>query len=182
MSEAPDNPDWIQTYTGKAFYFMEPEPDMICIEDIAHALSQLCRFGGHTRSFYSVAEHSILCVAHAATQGADRKAQLWALLHDAAEAYIVDMPRPIKRKLGGYKSIEYGIMDAVCQKFGLSTNAPGIVAEADAAVLNAERLQVMRPSDKEWSRDLADPANVFCVGLTPRSAEQQFLHAYERLK
>jgi uncharacterized protein len=84
--------DWIQTYTGKQFWPLSPLPEDIVIEDIAHALSMQCRFGGHVRTFYSVAQHSVHVSLLVEPQYA-----LWGLLHDAAEAYLVDLPRPIKK-------------------------------------------------------------------------------------
>src|SRR5271165_7548492 len=84
--------DWIQTYTGRVMYPLDPRPEEINIIDIAHALSNLCRFTGHVRTFYSVAEHSVRVSQHC-----DPKDALWGLLHDASEAYLADMSRPMKR-------------------------------------------------------------------------------------
>src|SRR5579885_2784587 len=83
--------DWIQTYCGVAFYPLDPRPEEILIEDIAHALSMLCRFTGHVKRFYSVAQHCVY-VSHRC----DPKDALWGLLHDAAEAYLNDISRPVK--------------------------------------------------------------------------------------
>lgn len=102
--------DWIQTATGGQFWPMDPQPDEIDINDIAHALAMLCRFGGHCLRFYSVAEHSVL-LSHAVPP----EHALWALLHDATEGYLVDMPRPIKAFLPGYKEAEAGIVRAVIE-------------------------------------------------------------------
>lgn len=104
--------DWIQTYSGRAFYPLAPYPQDVCIEDIAHALSQLCRFGGHCRRFYSVAEHSVLL-----SRVVVPEFQLWALLHDASEAYLVDVPRPIKKQLPAYVEAERRVMAAICARF-----------------------------------------------------------------
>src|SRR5438128_12538670 len=82
--------DWMQTYTGRAFYPLDPRLDDICIEDIAHALSMLCRYGGQCQEFYSVAEHSVLMSYAVNPQHA-----LWALLHDATESYMGDLIRPL---------------------------------------------------------------------------------------
>jgi len=81
--------DWIQTYTGKRFWPLDPRPEDVDILDIAHSLSLLCRFTGHTSSFYSVSQHSILVA-----QEVPKRLRLWALFHDAAEAYIGDIARP----------------------------------------------------------------------------------------
>lgn len=106
--------EWIWTYTGKKFYFGDPTPESICIEDIAHAQSQLCRWTGHTKKFYSIAEHSyrvsVLCM----------KFSLRALLHDAAEAYINDINKPLKVTLGDrLTNLEAKIEAAVFAKYGL---------------------------------------------------------------
>jgi len=106
---------WIETYTGKKLYFLEPKPEQIDIEDIATALSNECRFGGHTKSFYSVAEHSILvatiCPAPLALVG---------LLHDASEAYLRDIASPIKQYLANYKELEEKLMNANISFFKIS--------------------------------------------------------------
>src|ERR1017187_6756440 len=113
---------FIQTYTGKVFDFDDPQPEQIDILDIAHALSNLCRFGGHTRWHYSVAQHSIyvsrLCGLGALAPVWPMDA-LYGLLHDAAEAYCVDVPRPIKNELTGYTEIEGRVHAAVYAKLGL---------------------------------------------------------------
>lgn len=90
--------DWIQTYTGRQFWPLDPKPEEVCIEDIAHALSQQCRYAGHTIRFYSVAQHSVEIALRV-----PRAAALWGLLHDAAEAYLVDLPRPVKYLMPAYK-------------------------------------------------------------------------------
>ena len=88
----------ISTFTGQSFNVLSPDPARVKIEDIAHALSLLCRANGHFNRFYSVAEHSINCCREAAARGYDRTTQLCCLLHDASEAYMCDIPRPIKGK------------------------------------------------------------------------------------
>lgn len=130
--------DWIQTYTGKKFWAFDPKPEEINIVDIAHALSLQCRFNGQCDIFYSVAAHSVN-VAEFIAQTYHEKDQfylecgidcedekieyddmvLWGLLHDASEAYLPDVPRPIKKFLPEYKKVEDGIMTAVAEKFEL---------------------------------------------------------------
>ena len=96
---------WITTYTGQHFYPLDPRPHEVNMLDIAHALSMICRFNGHTQFFYSVAEHSIRCAYHAHEQWPDRiELQLAALLHDASEAYLCDIPRPVKLQLPDYRA------------------------------------------------------------------------------
>lgn len=103
----------IRTFTGKYMNVFEPTEDMICIEDVAHALSNQCRFGGHLPKFYSVAQHSLMCCEMATPE---RK--LEALLHDASEAYLLDVPKPIKQRLSNYKEIEDNLMRLIAKKFG----------------------------------------------------------------
>ena len=94
--------DWIQTFTGKRIYPFDPDPDLICIDDIAHALSNICRFTGHVKHFYSVAQHSVI-VANAIPDslGVPHTNELYlqALLHDAQEYLFSDLSRPLKRSL-----------------------------------------------------------------------------------
>jgi 5'-deoxynucleotidase YfbR-like HD superfamily hydrolase len=139
---------WIQTFTGGRYWPLDPRPTDVCLEDIAHHLSMLCRFVGACTRFYSVAEHSV----HVSRLMPPRLA-LRGLLHDAAEAYCNDIARPVKRDLVGYAEIE-GLNEAVIfERFGL----PGVGPEdqralkaADNAMLVAEQHWVMAPCDHRW--------------------------------
>ena len=104
---------WLQTYTGKRMHFLDPKLDEIDIADIARSLSQMCRFAGHTKKFYSVAEHCCVIAQFASSENA-----LWGLLHDASEAYIVDIPKPVKGFLLNYEELESTVMNAICTKIG----------------------------------------------------------------
>lgn len=137
--------DWLQTFSGIAFYPMDPRPDEIIITDIAHALSMKCRYAGHTEKFYSVAEHSILVSRYVPVEHA-----LWGLMHDAAEAYSSDIPSPIKKYLIEWKSIETNIMNAVCDRFGMNRNEPAEVKKIDFAILTDEKKLVMGNFNIEW--------------------------------
>ncbi|HYI27587.1 MAG TPA: phosphohydrolase [Bradyrhizobium sp.] len=167
--------DWMQTFTGKQFWPLDPRASEIDIVDIAHALSLACRYAGHVRHFYSVAEHCVLLAGWVPPE-----ARLWALLHDASEAYLVDVPRPLKPFLPGYREAEAAVMAVVAQKFGLGPDMPGIVAEGDNRILHDERAQAMRPCVAEW--DL--PGHGLGVRLnfwSPWTAEEQFLALFETL-
>lgn len=109
--------EYITTYTGQHFYPLEPEYDKIKIEDIAHSLSMLCRANGHYRYFYSVADHAIDCAAEARERRMGNYMIMLCLLHDAAEAYISDIPRPVKRDLNGIYDIEERLADIIYVKF-----------------------------------------------------------------
>ena len=92
----PDHYFWIETWSGKNFDYVDFNPEAICIEDIAHSLSQKCRFNGHTNNFYSVAQHCLNVMWNLRKKGYSHEVQLLGLLHDAAEAYISDLPSPLK--------------------------------------------------------------------------------------
>lgn len=167
---------WIQTYTGKQFWPLDPKPEDICIEDIAHALSMCCRFSGHVERFYSVAEHSVLV-----SQNVPAEHRLTALLHDAAEAYLADIASPIKLHLPDYKAIERKVDHAVAARFDLSYPWPSEVKEADTRILHDERAQLMGdPPADDWGIDL-EPLGVRVVGHSPAAAKWLFLNEYERL-
>ena len=110
--------DYITTYSGLSFNFLNPEPNQIYIQDIARALSMNCRFNGHVKRFYSVAEHSIILHDYVLKQTRDKQLAFDALMHDASEAYICDIPRPIKPHLSNYQEIEKNIEKAIQDKFG----------------------------------------------------------------
>ena len=105
------------TYMGKYIDPLAPREDGIDIRDIAHALSLLCRANGHFPSFYSVAQHSIFCMKEAEARGYSPRVQLMCLLHDASEAYISDIIRPVKRILSGYSEIENNLLSAIFEKY-----------------------------------------------------------------
>src|SRR5579862_5085028 len=98
---------WIQTYTGRKFWPLDPRSWDVCLEDVAHALAVKCRYGGHCRGFYSVAQHSVLVSQLLAEWKADIWTVRWGLLHDANEAYSADVVRPIKNTMRDvWKAIE----------------------------------------------------------------------------
>jgi hypothetical protein len=167
--------DWIQTATGRPFWPIDPRPADIDIEDIAHALSMLCRFGGHCLRFYSVAEHSVLLSRHVAPEH-----KLWALLHDASEAYLVDVPRPLKPFLRGYREAEDKIMRAVCERYRLPPEMPEAVKAADTSLLMDEAAQNMSRPHIEWELK-ASPLGVTLEYLEPSEAREAFLCAFEEL-
>lgn len=122
--------DCIRTFTGKYLNIFDPNPDDIVIEDIAHALSRQCRFGGHLEEFYSVAQHSIECASRVS-----EPYKLQALLHDASEAFILDIPTPIKPKLTNYAEIENNLMLVISSKFGFTYPLDKSVKDVDKEML-----------------------------------------------
>lgn len=163
--------DWMQTFTGRRFYPLDPQPDEIEPEDVAHALSLLCRYGGHVDRFYSVAEHCVLM-----SEAVPPEHALAALLHDATEAYICDVPRPLKRQLPGYMAIEDRVWVAVCQRFGLEPELPALVKEADNRILLTEWAALMSRAESIWPT-LAGlvPLPVSVAGWSPVKAEILYL-------
>ena len=143
-------PDEIVTYTGKIIKPLSPDPEKIDIVDIAHSLSNQCRFTGHTREFYSTAQHSVLV-----SEITDYDDALWGLLHDASEAYLSDIARPIKNtgSFGDiYRKAEAKLEIAVALRFGLieplegpisSVGMPPTVKWADDVLLRSEMRDLM---------------------------------------
>lgn len=175
----------ILTSTGKWFDILKPDPSLIDLRDIASALSKLCRFGGHCRQFYSVAEHSILAAEMMRQRNANNPALIrWALLHDASEAYVVDIPRPAKRQLTEYMKIEDVIQRAVAERFDLPWPMPQEIHEVDCDILSLE-LRAYMPEQPEHllpSLPVLGLANGLpAEPLSPRVAEKAFLEEAEAL-
>ena len=169
----------ILTYTGKWFDVLKPDPELIDLRDIAAALSKLCRFGGHCRQFYSVAEHSLIASQWMSQRtNGDSTLSAWALLHDASEAYMVDIPRPVKRQLQEYVRLEDAIQEAIAERFSFPWPMPKEVHEVDGDLLALELRSYMpaQPTEKLPPLPLIElggglPGNT----LWPDQAEAEFL-------
>lgn len=171
--------DWMQTFTGRAVYPLDLRPEDIDIRDIAHALSLQCRYAGHVRQFYSVAEHSVHVARHCRQYSPE--AALEGLLHDATEAYLVDVPRPIKPFLKSYKLMESRVAHAIAERFGLdNAGHPSIVHEADNRILHDERAALMSPCEREWSL-IGEPLGMTIECWSPERAEREFLALFDEL-
>lgn len=171
--------DWCQTISGVMMYPLDPRPEEIIIDDIAHALSMQCRFGGHVKDFYSVAEHSVRVSNELPSHLA-----LWGLLHDAAEAYLIDLPRPIKRfsDIGRlYSKIEDNLMRVICQKFGLPEQMPLEVHQMDDILLATERRDLTCSVPKPWEDDGTAPLATKISPWRPYWAKINFLKRFEFL-
>lgn len=162
----------IKTYTGSYFNFLEPESSLICIEDIAHALSNTCRFGGHCSEFYSVAQHAVLVSylvpVELAWQG---------LHHDDAEAYIGDIPTPLKRLLPDFRAIEKKIEHEISKIFGLPEYLHPSVKIADLQALMLEREVLIKKDDGilwECFEGISVPTPRNIIPLKPKDAEKLF--------
>lgn len=147
----------IRTFTGNYIDISNIEPDKFRIEDIAHSLSQQCRFAGHLPKFYSVAQHSVMCARRASKDN-----MLAALLHDASEAYLLDIPKPFKNMLPDYMLLEENLMQALANKFGFAWPLPQEVKDIDVVMLEYEWYGVMLG---EFEVDVWEPS----------SAKQEFI-------
>jgi hypothetical protein len=168
--------DWMQTFTGRQFWPLDPRPDEVDILDIAHALANQCRYAGHCRRFYSVAEHCVLLARAVAPEH-----RLCALLHDAAEAYLVDLPRPVKRHFVSYRFAEAAVMAAICLRFGLKPEMPAAVHDADYRILRDELEQNMAAPPQRWPVQDEEPLGVTLRFWTPDQAEAWFLTEFDTL-
>ena len=171
---------WIQMFSGRMFWPMDPRPENIFIEDIAHALSLQCRFAGHTRVHYSVGEHS-----YRLARFCSRENMLWGLLHDAAETYLVDLPKPIKDNsiLGEqYTAIENRLMQVICERFSLPFECPSEVKTLDKVMLQWEQRDLMAPPPKPWKDHGAELPEHELIPMSPELVEARFLRLYDDLR
>lgn len=139
MAETRDPQGWMWTHSGKRYWPAAPRVEDVCIEDIGHALSMLCRYTGHTMYPYSVAEHSVLVSLMVPPELA-----LEALLHDASEAYLGDVSRPLKRSLPDYKAIEHTNDLVIRLRFNLPPTEHPLVKQADSDILRTEYRTLMQ--------------------------------------
>ena len=166
----------IMLHSGAWFDFASPHTSPFTIEDIAHGLAHICRYSGQCNRFYSVAEHSLL-VSETATGF-----EFEALMHDAAEAFLGDITRPLKQMLPDYKRIEGEVERAIFSRFGIQTPLPREVKKADLRVLAAEQRQIMPPGTDDWLRgqDVV-PAPIVVRNLSPEEAKREWLARFEAL-
>jgi len=153
---------------------MSPRAEDVCIEDIAHALSLICRFNGHCRGFYSVAQHSMLVSEACET----RQAQRCGLMHDAAEAYVGDVVRPLKTR--SHEGIEAGVMAAIAARWGFVHPFSSDVSIADNRMLATEARDLMLPAPADWGLR-AEPYPDRIVPVRSQEAERMFLDRFEEV-
>ncbi len=173
----PEFSPWIETRGGRKVDLLHPKPEMIDIDDIAHALSHICRFNGHTRRPYSVAEHSIFVAMQC-----PRELTLAGLLHDAAEAYIGDVTRPLKQLLKPiYKPIEAAFEQAIAERFGLDPLVfhHADVMQADLLALSSERRWLLPGSVHPWETDMPEPVAIDPSHREPGQAYTAFLSMFQ---
>jgi hypothetical protein len=161
--------------SGAWFDLLAPETSDFTIEDIAHGLAHTCRYAGQSTGFYSVAEHSLLVSAKAEGHA------LEGLMHDAAEAFLGDVTRPLKQLLPDYRRIEKSVDIAICARFGIPSGTPR-VKKADLEVLAAEQDQLMPEGTSDWVTDTEiEPAQILIECLPPAVAKARFLQRYHEL-
>jgi hypothetical protein len=166
---------WIQTFTGRQFFPLAARVEDVDVRDIAHSLSLQSRFNGHCLRFYSVADHSVR-VSRIVPPGD----ALWGLLHDAAEAYIGDLPRPVKQEAPDFRAIEDRLLVVVAEAFHLPWPMPDTVHLADDRLLATEARDLMLPPPASWhlgAELLAEPI----TPLDPVESEAAFLARFHEL-
>lgn len=168
---------WILTASGVRFELFDPKPEMVNINDIAHALGNLCRFSGHTRAFYSVAQHSVIV-----SEGVPREQALTALLHDATETYVGDLVSPLKRHMPTYRTVEARIWQAIQERFGLGEITPEI-KRADMRALMTEKRDLMPWTGEDWGAEYQgiEPFREMIEPWGPVDATTVFLHEFHML-
>lgn len=194
----------IETFTGRFVNVDNPEPESICLEDIAHALSQICRYGGHCRRFYSVAEHAVFVSKRLERRGEPRHMQYAGLHHDDSEAFLGDIPRPIKPLLGNaYARMTDAVDSAICKALAPS-GPPWLYPEnfhwqevktADSWALFVEARHLLPSEGRLWWHGAqgADawgleemPSRIvtpdyFRGGLLPHEARDLFIERHKEL-
>jgi uncharacterized protein len=179
LGAVPSSP--VHTFTGRSLHLLAPTHDAISIHDIAHALSLQCLFAGQIGAFYSVAQHSVLCSQYCEPEDA-----LAALLHDAAEAYMSDLPRPVKAIAGmdRFLACEQHLLTVILQRFGLSGRIPESVTRADnlLCLTEAQELFVVPPAWAAALDSLPHPMTRARINPWPPGyAEQRFLDRFAEL-
>lgn len=188
---------WIETYTGKHVNPLELKPEDIDIKDIAHALPLLCRFVGHCKRFYSVAQHSIhvadLIAGElkkvAPMESSDKdfvhyliesnRTCLAALLHDGAETYMSDVSRPVKHSIKGFIEIENRINGVIMQKFGCIGADWALIKKYDNVMLATEAVRLMPSCGEGWYLP-ESPISADIPELSPREVEELFIERFFR--
>jgi hypothetical protein len=169
--------EWIVTFTGKKFYPLDPRPEDININDIIHALSNQCRFAGHCMQFYGVAQHCVLVSLMCPPED-----QLWGLIHDAGEAYLVDVPSPLKKmpEFEGYRSAEKKLMSVICDVFDLPHDEPPAVKVVDKRMLATEARDLTMTEGRGWITE-AEPYDFHIQAWTPEYARAKYISRLHEL-
>ena len=172
----------ILTHTRVMIDPVHPDPALIEIRDIAHALSMLCRANGHFPTFYSVGQHSINCMKEAAARGYSRKVQLACLIHDGSEAYLADITRPVKKELPKYLEIEGPLQNLIWEKYlgeSLTREEYDQVFAIDDAILYREFLELMGLPLSQTPPEIRSHPELSFTGFTV--CEEEFLALFHML-
>lgn len=168
------------TISGTPFFPADPRPEEIHLEDIAHALAMQCRFNGHTREFYSVAQHS--CLFAEILIETDQDMAREALMHDAAEAYIGDLVRPVKAACPDWQKIDEHLDVVIRARFGLLPYMPDLIREMDLRMAVTERRDVLKPAPAiDWGV-VPEPFDFKIIPVSPLEAKSQFLRLARKLE
>ena len=174
---------WMHTSTGKKFFPLDPRPEEICISDIANGLALDCRYAGQGRvdRYYSVAEHSYHMAMYAAKYNSYSLC-LAVLLHDAAEAYLNDLPRAVKLAVGqSYKSLEDNLQDMIFEKYNVLweyRTHKDYIKNLDNRMVNLEKVAIMR-YPQPWAHDQYEPLDLITIRcFDPETAKRRFIEAY----
>lgn len=183
MSGPPAPGPYLQTVSGRWVNPFDPDPEQLDIADITRALANTCRFGGHCRSFYSVAQHSVIVSELVEQRGGDAEDAFAALMHDASEAYLGDMPHPIKHRseLGAaFKAAEDRLEQVLRERFKIKPDVPEI-KRADRALLATER-RAFSAEDWHWPElEGVEPLDLQLSAWRPDEAAAKFAARYEQL-
>jgi hypothetical protein len=175
---------WIQTYTGGTFTPTDPWPsyNSIDIFDIAHALSLAARWTGHTRRHFSVAQHSVLVARWLKEHGYSKSVQLAGLMHDASEAYLTDVARPVKVQLSDYKVIEDMLLSCLLPWAGLNPVLDDAIKVADDCLLVTESRDLLRKPPRSWTyKPKSGPMKQRLRYWSHLRAEFEFLRTWSEL-
>ena len=173
----------IQTYSGLIFYPLDPRIEEIEVEDVAHALSHKARFTGHTRKFYSTAEHSVRVSLHLATTGASLMEQYVGLHHDDTDAYLPDVPTPLKvlPEFRWFKELEHHMQELCFEKFGCVVEDYSVIKNSDIVLLLTEKRDLMPKKNSNWNhrytqQPIPEPYRI--EPWEPAYAKQMYLHMH----
>ncbi len=171
--------EWFETYTGLQFQPFAPKPEQISLMDIAHSLSNICRYNGHCKHFFSVAQHSLNCAEFAKNNGYDKRMQLWSLFHDAAEAYISDLPGPIKRHMPEFNKLEENIQRVIYEALKIpspdSEKHEWIINRIDQIMLITEGSKLGYISFQEWIPYLSPDNEIEIIALPIPYVKRMFM-------
>lgn len=180
--------NYLCTYSGIHFYPCDPRPDEVVIEDIAKSLGMMCRWAGHVNRFFSVAQHCVLgsLAIESFPRAKEERLPFKFLMHDASEAYCVDLPRPLKYspELAGYALIEEGVQNAICMRFGLPLENLPSIKEMDNTMLVTEQRDLRNNPQllaDMLARHKVKPLPTPIESWSPYVAEQNFLIRFNQL-